>query len=75
MAYLSWTLAILILRDRVSGALTGSRAVNVPLLASSNVVAWEVEMARSEAQSCALGYGAMEGPTLASRFRISLTGF
>ena len=44
MAYLSWTLATLILRGCASGALAGSLAVTVPLLASFIMVAWDLSM-------------------------------
>jgi len=44
MAYLSWTLAILILRAGGSGALAGSPSVTVPLTASFIMVAWDFAM-------------------------------
>jgi putative membrane protein len=44
MAYLSWTLAILILRQASSSVLAGSPSVTVPLVASFIMVAWDVAM-------------------------------
>jgi uncharacterized membrane protein len=44
MAYLSWTLAILILRQASNSVLAGSPAVTVPLIASFIMVAWDVAM-------------------------------
>jgi uncharacterized membrane protein len=44
MAYLSWTLALLILRQSSNSVLAGSRAVTVPLIASFIMVAWDVAM-------------------------------
>jgi uncharacterized membrane protein len=44
MAYLSWTLAILILRQASNSILAGSPAFRVPLIARFIMVAWDVAM-------------------------------